>query len=45
MGVGGGLFVVTPAAVEIDAFTVANIINNTASTGEPNIAGPYTVIA
>jgi predicted outer membrane repeat protein len=37
---GGGIYIATAATVYIDPFTVANTINNTAST-EPNIDGTY----
>jgi hypothetical protein len=30
--------------VYLDAFTVANVLNNTASTRAPNIGGSYTLI-
>ena len=51
MGEGGGLFIGTEASafygssvaiVDIDAFTLANVIDNTASTSDPNIFGTYT---
>lgn len=40
-GEGGGLYIDRPAAVYLDAFTVANVVNNTASTSDPNIHGSY----
>jgi hypothetical protein len=44
-GEGGGLYIVKgEAKVSPDAFTVANVIDNTASTSDPNIDGKYTII-
>ena len=37
---GGGLFIAIAATVDIDAFTLANVINNTAVI-DPNIDGTY----
>jgi hypothetical protein len=37
---GGGLFIANAATVDIDAFTLANVINNTAVI-DPNIDGTY----
>jgi hypothetical protein len=45
MGEGGGLYIATSAAVSLDAFTLANVLNNTASTSDPNIDGSYTLIS
>jgi hypothetical protein len=42
LGEGGGLFIDPAAAVCLDAFTLANFQNNTASTSNPDIAGSYT---
>jgi hypothetical protein len=42
LGEGGGLFIDPAAAVCLDAFTLANFQNNTASTSNPDIAGAYT---
>lgn len=42
-GIGGGLYIES-GAVTLDAFTVANIKRNTASTGR-NIFGPYTTVS
>jgi len=46
LGAGGGLYIAStwnvPANVRIDAFTVANTIDNTASWSYPNIFGTYT---
>ena len=44
-GEGGGLSIATAASVSLDAFTQANVINNTASTAYPNIDGSYTICA
>ena len=50
LGEGGGLFIGTEAStfygstvasVYIDAFTLANVIDNTAATSYPNIFGTY----
>jgi hypothetical protein len=41
VGDGGGLYIASGATVSIDAFTLANTINNTASYGYPNIFGTY----
>jgi hypothetical protein len=41
-GVGGGLYIGSLASVSLDAFTVAHVTNNTASTSHPNIHGSYT---
>jgi hypothetical protein len=48
VGYGGGLYInggllQRPVTVCLDAFTLAHVINNTASTAYPNIFGPYTV--
>jgi hypothetical protein len=43
MGEGGGLYITPAALVYIDAFTLAHITNNTASSGYPNIYGAYTI--
>ncbi len=45
LGEGGGIYIVTSATVYLDAFTVANTVNNTASTSDPNIHGSYTLIS
>ena len=39
-GYGGGLFIGSGATVDVDAFTLANVINNTAPI-DPNIDGTY----
>jgi hypothetical protein len=41
LGEGGGLYIATGTTVYIDAFTLANVISNTASTSNPNIFGTY----
>ncbi len=41
LGEGGGLFIDSAAVVSLDAFTQANVTNNTASTKDPNIHGPW----
>jgi hypothetical protein len=41
LGEGGGLYIASGAIVYIDAFTLANVIDNTASTSYPNIFGTY----
>jgi hypothetical protein len=43
LGEGGGLYIDTLAAVSLDAFTLVNILHNTASTSDPNSYGSYTV--
>jgi hypothetical protein len=43
-GEGGGLYIDPSASVDLDAFTVANILNNTASTSDPNIHGSYSLL-
>jgi hypothetical protein len=45
LGEGGGLSINTAATVHLDAFTVANIVNNTASTSDPNIHGSYQLLS
>ena len=40
-GEGGGLFIDTAALVCLDAVTQAGVSNNTASTKDPNIHGPW----
>jgi hypothetical protein len=42
LGEGGGLYIDPAATVYLDAFTVTNILNNTASTSDPNIHGTYS---
>jgi hypothetical protein len=44
VGEGGGLFLATGAVVGIDAKTLAQISNNSASTSNPDIDGSYTII-
>jgi len=41
LGEGGGLSIDVAAVVYLDAFTLANISNNTASTSDPNVHGSY----
>jgi hypothetical protein len=41
LGEGGGLYIDALATAYLDAFTQANVINNTASTSDPNIHGPW----
>jgi hypothetical protein len=43
LGEGGGLYIDPLASVCLDAFTVANILNNKASTSGDNIYGPHTI--
>jgi hypothetical protein len=43
-GEAGGLYIESVASVSLDAFTQAHIINNTASTADPNIDGSYTIV-
>jgi hypothetical protein len=45
LGEGGGLYIASHAAVYLDAFTVANDLNNSASTSDPNIHGKYKTIS
>jgi hypothetical protein len=42
-GVGGGAYFATGGTVCLDAFTVANIIGNTASTSNNDIFGAFTI--
>lgn len=44
-GEGGGLYIDPAATVSLNAFTVANVLNNTASTSDPNIHGSYEMIS
>ncbi len=39
-GYGGGFFIANGATVDIDAFTLSNVVNNTAPI-DPNIDGTY----
>jgi hypothetical protein len=41
LGEGGGLAIDPAAVVCLDAFTQAHVTNNTASTRDPNIHGPW----
>jgi hypothetical protein len=43
LGEGGGIYIDTAATVYLDAFTVANVIHNKASTSNNDIVGSYTV--
>jgi hypothetical protein len=43
-GAGGGLYIDPAATVYLDAFTLANVLNNTASTSDPNIHGSYSLL-
>jgi hypothetical protein len=42
LGVGGGLYIQALASVSLDAFTQANVTQNSASTSDPDIFGSYT---
>jgi hypothetical protein len=44
-GFSGGLYIASAATVYLDAFTVANIVNNTASGISNDIYGAYTLIS
>jgi hypothetical protein len=44
VGAGGGLYIASGATVDIDAFTLAHFMNNTASTSDPEIHGTYIKI-
>jgi hypothetical protein len=44
LGEGGGLSIDAAALVYLDAITLANISNNTASTTDPNIHGSYKLL-
>jgi hypothetical protein len=41
LGEGGGIYIDALATAYLDAFTQANVINNTASTSDPNIHGTW----
>jgi hypothetical protein len=43
LGEGGGLYLANLASVCVDAFTVANVVRNKASTSGKDIYGPYTI--
>jgi hypothetical protein len=43
VGEGGGLYILSSASLTLDAATLDAIINNTASTSYPNIAGTYNL--
>jgi hypothetical protein len=42
LGEGGGVYVDPTASVSLDAFTVAHLKNNTASTSDPDVFGSFT---
>jgi hypothetical protein len=42
LGEGGGLSIEPLASVSLDAFTQAHVIQNSASTSDPDIFGSYT---
>jgi hypothetical protein len=42
-GEGGGLYIATSASVCLDAFTLAHVSHNSASTSYPDIFGSYTL--
>ena len=44
-GIGGGLYIADGSLVYLDAYTVAHVTNNKASTAAPNIDGWYTVVS
>ena len=44
-GVGGGAYFAVGGTVCLDAYTVAHITDNTASTRDSNIAGTYTMLS
>jgi hypothetical protein len=44
-GIGGGIYIASTATAYLDAFTVANIFNNTATTSNNDIYGSYTLIS
>jgi hypothetical protein len=41
VGEGGGLYISAGATLDIDASTLKKVVNNTASTGFPDIFGTY----
>jgi hypothetical protein len=41
-GEGGGLYIASAASAFLDHFTLADVLNNTASTAYPNIYGSYS---
>ena len=41
VGEGGGLYIASGATVDIDAFTLSHVINNTATNNGNNIYGTY----
>ena len=43
VGEGGGLYIVPTAAIFLDTATLDAILNNIASTSDPNIYGPYSL--
>jgi hypothetical protein len=43
-GEGGGLYIAGATAASLDAFTVANVLHNLASTSDPDIQGSYTIL-
>jgi hypothetical protein len=42
LGEGGGIYIASAASVSQDSFTLAHVLNNTASTVYPNIYGSYS---
>jgi hypothetical protein len=40
-GIGGGIYIHDRARANLDDYTVSHVVQNTASTSSPNIAGPY----
>jgi hypothetical protein len=44
LGEGGGIYIYPGASVRLDAFTLAHIQQNEASTSDPDIAGSYGMI-
>jgi len=43
--VGGGLYIASGSLAYLDAYTVAHVQNNQASTSDPNIYGTYTLLS
>ncbi|MGH7139791.1 MAG: hypothetical protein ACREHD_28965, partial [Pirellulales bacterium] len=41
LGEGGGVYIASVATVYVDAFTLKNVKNNTASTNSPNVYGQF----
>jgi hypothetical protein len=44
-GIGGGMYIEADALAVLDALTISKLKRNKATTSDPDIHGPYTLIS